>query len=368
MVNRFRCVTVSLVALVIVEGCGSIQWVDTDDARLFDGAEPYMPDGLLCGLAYERGYGRHLGASCQGEYDPAFEYQVTATVVVAEGKNEDAPCPDDADSVAFGDHDGPTSEHYGAGRWSTCVMRGNALTSSADPHELPAGAVCGLATPKWLHQDRYVSECETADPSKGKCPDGFELKWISDLYFDGVNDDCLPDGSEVSLVRKMATPYFYCSVKDEVGCHEGDCPDPLPYEGLICGLHMRGRLDYSDEGVYLQDETQLNDPASVPYDPQAYQTLIDEWYAWCPQNDEYDMTEELLGQMRTAIEEEPSCMGRSVADGQCPEGLELVCTPGWNGDSLPGSVSYTSLCWCTTAGSKQEIDEANWTPDTGRLQ
>lgn len=331
--------------------------VDPQDALFFADAEVYVPQGLLCGLAYEGGYGYHIGGSCMGDYDPALEYLETSEIIVAPDKSEEEDCPEGTYRERLNDHDSPRSDRYGSGKWSTCSAQGNGEKTSADVRDLPAGAVCGIGVPDSLDEGYWVVECDYHKPSNLDCPDGMEPRWIPDVFTDGVDENCLPDDS--FPLQSQANALYFCAVKDDVGCHSGDCLAPALYEGLICGLHARGDLvnylfqspGQAADALNLDQDGQV---LSVRFDASLYEYYVTSWYEPCAPHDQ--AIADRLDFLRVPVSP-PTCMGKDISDGVCPEGLEMVCAPGWHGDSDAANVSYTAMCWCTSPGAYQQLAE-----------
>lgn len=346
-------------------GCDSWRWVDPEDAQFFADGAPYVPQGLLCGLAYSGGYGQHMGGSCRGEYDPALGYEMTGSYFVAEGRLDATPCPDGFGVVGFSDRDSPDSQYFGPAFWSTCVGDGNALSSSASPRDLPAGAVCGLGAARSLDDDHWAISCEGVDPSTGRCPDGYDLRWIPDAFYDGTDlggsvepPTCLPDGSPA--IDSGAVAIFFCAVSDDVGCTTADCYSPTQYEGVLCGLHARG----SWPKHYLdRTERDWEHPEWIDYDSGLYDHFYHDWFEPCSASDS------ALAELKDLLAEPvqpPTCMGKDISDGECPAPLELVCSPGWHGTASPENVHYTAMCWCSSPGARQRLaEEDRVAPDTG---
>lgn len=340
--------------LPLLTSCGDP--VDPDDVSFFRDGSTYLPAGFLCGLAYYGGYGQHMGGSCMGVYDPALDVRTTENILVAPGRTEAASCPDGFRFSLFNDRDSPDPAYFGASRYATCASEGNELSSSADPRDLPAGAVCGIAGMRSLDDDHFSIPCEGRDPALEDCPEGYELRWVPDAFKDGTGEDCLPDGSDATDSGAIAL--FFCAVKDSVGCTSEACLDTETYEGMLCGLHARG----SGSSYFLQDEVNWEYPASTSFDVNLYQTYYDSWFLPCSA---YDAAlAGRLEELRAGIAP-PMCMGVDVSSQGCPAPLELVCAPGWWGQTSEAYVSYTAMCWCSTEGAQQRLAEQDRALDTG---
>jgi hypothetical protein len=329
--------------------------LDPDDVRLSPGAPPYQPAGLLCGLAYRGGGGLNLGGSC-GDFDPALKIIDTSLVLVAEDRRLDRPCPAEGDPFAFGDRDSYNHPEEGLGDFATCTRReSNLLESSGELRDLPEGAVCGLSIPTSLDTHGTGRACEGLEPARDlRCPEGYRLRWVPDSFLDHVDaETCLPDGSTEGAGSLGADAIFFCEVEADRGCTGSSCLEPSRYTGLICGLHPR-----SSWSVGLSEEAWA-DPGSSTYDAGLYALLLESWFEPCSEQDEALAL--LLELMQAGVPDPPTCMGVDLTEGQCPEGWELDCVPGWSGvaaDPEQTPLNNTALCWCTPAGARQQREGA----------
>lgn len=345
--------SIGLPGLALLAACGPP--LDPDDVRFFTHGQPYTPQGLLCGLAYDGGFGQNMGASCQDRYDPALKIITAqdrlAAVDVATGETRDLEeeCPPDYVNLVFGERDSPDSDVYGYGRWASCAGPSNLEVSSGDLRDVPQGAVCGLSSPTSLDTNGWFQACEGVNPSEsGTCPEGYRLRWVPDFFYDGVDDECLPDGSPP--VKPGADAILFCEVDADHGCLEGECLDSANYEGILCGLHIRG--EWSEYAFGGQEERVWETPYYVPYGAEVYDGLISSWFEPCSAFDE--ALSQLLPALEAAASLKPSCMGEDISSGQCPDGWEMDCAPAWSSGL---AKVYTGLCWCTPEGARQRLAE-----------
>lgn len=269
---------------LLLLGLLACAWVDPDDCRVTDAehCEPYRPPGLLCGLVHTF-FDEPTGALCDGG-DPG------TPVVEADG----GPCPDGFDVVAL-----PDDQAVGAGDVRLCVGIGNAGASSADVAEVPAGAACGLNT---TGDGGTHFLCEGVDPTEGRCPAGYGLRYTYDVAFDRDDE---------GVLRQRANLVVWCEV-DGTGCAWGDCPSP---PDVVCGLHGAGVFNSVD--------------ASIVDD-------LD------PGEQHADLLAHVEADLADGAAEPGSCGG--LPEGECPDGMEEACIP----DVLGSTQGYDErgLCWC----------------------
>ena len=266
-------------------------WVDPEDCRqVGEGCATYLPEGLVCGLVHA-GVPGHPGSACRG-YDPAYDRQG--------GLAQEDSCPPGFQVAGVGDADAEDD-------WVFCMAEGNAAESSGDLAEVPRDAVCGLNT-VWGRGTEHL--CMGADPTRGECPQGFELAYGLEFSAGGNN-----------LV-------VWCQVSE--GC-VGDCPA----DGAepICGLSMDPAVELSAQTVSTWLDT-FDDEALSP----ELRALIED-----------DLIDGEVGG--------GDCRGLDPHQEGCPEGLERYCLP----DFLQldeGTLSF-DYCWCGAPGEGREVVGVN---------
>ncbi len=346
-----------LMAALALVGCEPI---DLDDCLFFDSeaCEPYIPEGLTCGLAH-RG-ADHYGGSCRLEYDPALRF-TDSGVRYAEGRRADRECPEGFDGIFLGDQESGNA-------WTICKAQSNRERSSADLRDIPQGAVCGLS--KLNPAEKY--SCEGKLPANGECPEGYRLRWVRDEFTDCLDEECnrLNQGQfdhaddstwcqdEGGSYPTSTMPLIFCEVMD--GCTEGNCPDYIDTTGLLCGLHARVfKPDFEPD---VEDLTTDRVGSSDIFDFIS-ESIYDDFFEQCTEHlDELDpvMVERLLDTGDAGLlPGEITCMGKPITEG-CPEGLEVVCTaefPWLEGNSYVDPPNFTGLCWCDVPESTQLLPE-----------
>lgn len=305
--------------LTLFAACGFAP-LDPSDCAYFTDCTRWRPQGLALGLAHqaetaEGQTGSSTRASDGTIYDPA---RTALASGVVSNRSAPSPCPPDDDQALLYDHE--ASMAYIA----ECLASGNDDTVPMHPDDLPEGAVCGLSNGNGADQ----SCGSEASPGRTlTCPEHWTLHWIPDYYVDRVDSACTSTGDNTGELRWEFDFDFYCSFDE--GCDE--CDDDVRDAGILCGMHemesAESFLGGTSESVDLVE-------------------LLDRLFTDCPDHPDAANRDVLEVAAAAPI----TCLGETVTDGACPQGLVSTCT--WDQvavstiDWAPGNIAPTAWCWC----------------------